>query len=524
MAEKLIIKNEDDIGRFVTYVNEKIINISNAKMALKKFNVLEKSLQEYGSELIDEIVQELLSSSPVFYHMTELVFKEFSEKKDEEKKKIIQNSKLLMSALTQYYESIQEKTNDYVFDECSDDVKLITDEELLNMISECSCDDALHIYLQEINRIPLLTSEEEYSLALAVARGDKNAKKKFTESNLRLVVSRAKYYQHRGLSLLDLIQEGNLGLMEAVERFDVTKGRKFSTYATWWIRKVIQEAIDNKGRNIRIPIYQSRRLIKVNYAIDFLTVKLQRKPKIAEIACELGWPIDVIKQLFIIKDDTISTNCPAGEDGEDELGDFVVDSNQSFNPEEQFIRASLISQVAELLNNSNLTDHEREVIELRFGFHNNKPMTLEAIGKKFHLTKERVRQIEANALSKLRKTEPIKSMIKERRILELSMQAQKNSDISINFDSPRMLEPIYEYFVDYSNEEVNGIILELDFEDYNLLLSVYKNGIINPVLSPLDDRQIKKFQKLLNKMTKLLCSAPKSNSTPNQKIRQLLNN
>ena len=130
MAEKLIIKNEDDIGRFVTYVNEKFTNISNAKMALKKFNVLEKSLQEYGSELIDEIVQELLSSSPVFYHMTELVFKEFSEKKDEEKKKIIQNSKLLMSALTQYYESIQEKTNDYVFDECSDDVKLITDEEL----------------------------------------------------------------------------------------------------------------------------------------------------------------------------------------------------------------------------------------------------------------------------------------------------------------------------------------------------------------------------------------------------------
>lgn len=515
MIKKQTIKPKENIAQFITYVNECFANISDVKMALKKFNLLASTLQEYDNELVNDIIQELLNSNSNFYNVTELVFKEYSKQKDESKIKEICNCKLLMNALTQYYELIQMETNNN-FDDI-DDEKLMTDKELNDMINASSCEDLLHIYLQEISRIPLLTSDEEYNLALKVAEGDKNTIKKFTESNLRLVVSLAKYYQNRGLSLLDLIQEGNIGLMKAVQKFDVTRGGKFSTYATWWIKKEIIDAVNKKGRNIRISIYKLQQLAKLNETVEKLTAHLHRQPKKTEIANELNWPISLIEELYIIKDDTTSINSPVGEDGEDELGDYIAAPDKIYNPEEIFMKASTMSYISDLLNSTDLTDRERKILELRFGFYDDRQWTLEEIGQECAISKERVRQIGEKILKKIRNNPNIKAIIKTRRKSELSRQIQTNDSYTgADFDNQNGIKPLYEYFVNYSKEQVNEVILELDFDDYNLLLSIYKNGIINPVLTPISDKQLKKFNELLKRMQKLLNSA--FAEKPKQKI------
>jgi RNA polymerase primary sigma factor len=258
--------------------------------------------------------------------------------------------------------------------------------------------DSLRLYLREIGKVPLLTADQEVSLAKRIERGDMAAKTAMTEANLRLVVSIAKGYLGRGLSFLDLIQEGSLGLIRAVEKFDYRKGYKFSTYATWWIRQAVTRAIADKARTIRIPVHMVEKLNKVVHIERQLVQRLGREPRPDEIAEELEITTDEVREILRMAQHPVSLEKPVGEEEESELGDFVQDEN-SESPDEA---ASLTLRRTDIDNAlSSLPDRERQVIELRFGLNGQQPCTLEEVGKAFGVTRERIRQIENNTLKKL---------------------------------------------------------------------------------------------------------------------------
>jgi RNA polymerase primary sigma factor len=258
--------------------------------------------------------------------------------------------------------------------------------------------DSLRLYLREIGKVPLLTADQEVSLAKRIERGDMAAKTAMTEANLRLVVSIAKGYLGRGLSFLDLIQEGSLGLIRAVEKFDYRKGYKFSTYATWWIRQAVTRAIADKARTIRIPVHMVEKLNKVVHIERQLVQRLGREPRPDEIAEELEMTTDEVREILRMAQHPVSLEKPIGEEEESELGDFVQDEN-SESPDEA---ASLTLRRTDIDNAlSSLPDRERQVIELRFGLNGQQPCTLEEVGKAFGVTRERIRQIENNTLKKL---------------------------------------------------------------------------------------------------------------------------
>ena len=262
-----------------------------------------------------------------------------------------------------------------------------------------SLDDPVRMYLKEIGKIPLLTPEEESELAKRMDEGDETVKQQLVEANLRLVVSIAKRYVGRGMLFLDLIQEGNLGLIKAVEKFDYTKGFKFSTYATWWIRQAITRAIADQARTIRIPVHMVETINKVVRARRTLTQELGREPSNKEIAEMLGEDEDRVTEIMSFSQDPVSMEAPVGDEDDSHLGDFVQDSN-ALSPEENAIAEMRNKQIS--LAMKDLTDREQEVITLRFGLDGNQPHTLEEVGQMFHVTRERIRQIEAKALRKLR--------------------------------------------------------------------------------------------------------------------------
>lgn len=259
--------------------------------------------------------------------------------------------------------------------------------------------DPVRNYLREIGRVPLLKPEEEYELAKKVAEGSREAKQKLIEANLRLVVSIAKRYIGRGLPFLDLIQEGNKGLIRATEKYDYQRGFKFSTYATWWIRQAITRAIADQARTIRIPVHMVETINKVYRATRQLTQKLGYEPSAAEIAQELDIPVSKVKTVFKISQGTASLQAPVGEDGDSVLGDFIEDSVQ-LSPYEEASRELLKENIDEVL--SSLTDREAKVLRMRFSLDGDQPHTLEEVGRHFGVTRERIRQIEAKALRKLK--------------------------------------------------------------------------------------------------------------------------
>ena len=271
-------------------------------------------------------------------------------------------------------------------------------------------DDTVRLYLREIGKIPLLKPEEEHELAMKILKGDKKAKNKMVESNMRLVVSIAKRYSGRGLDLLDLIQEGNTGLLRAVEKFDPDKGFKFSTYATWWIRQAITRAIADQARTIRIPVHMVETINKVLRATRKLTNELNREPTTDEIAKEIGMEPEKVDYVMKIKQDIASLDATAGKDGDDEdsvLGDFVEDEDRE-SPEDAAANQLLKEQIAQIL--TTLSEREQKIIKLRFGIGGGRPHTLEEVGAEFSVTRERIRQIEAKALSKLRKNKDTKKL------------------------------------------------------------------------------------------------------------------
>ncbi len=262
-----------------------------------------------------------------------------------------------------------------------------------------SVDDPVRMYLKEIGKVPLLSPDEEIELAKKIELGDEAAKKKLAEANLRLVVSIAKRYVGRGMQLLDLIQEGNLGLIKAVEKFDYRKGYKFSTYATWWIRQAITRAIADQARTIRIPVHMVETINRLGRTQRQLVQKLGREATPEELAKELDMPVDRVREIMKISQDPVSLETPIGEEEDSHLGDFIQDDNVEV-PADAATYTLLHEQLMEVL--STLTEREQKVLRLRFGLDDGRPRTLEEVGRQFNVTRERIRQIEAKALRKLR--------------------------------------------------------------------------------------------------------------------------
>ncbi len=310
--------------------------------------------------------------------------------------------------LEKLYETIEQQGIEIVedFDDLKiDDIDLSIDDNKENDTpaptgeQSVTVDDPVKVYLKEIGRVPLLSSEEEVDLAIRISNGDVAAKQRLSEANLRLVVSIAKRYLGRGMQFLDLIQEGNLGLIKAVEKFDYTKGFKFSTYATWWIRQAITRAIADQARTIRIPVHMVETINKVKKVQSQLLHQNGHEPSPDEIAEEIDMPVDKVREIMRVAQEPVSLETPIGEEEDSHLGDFIPD-NDAPAPADAASHTMLREQLADVL--STLTPREAKVLKLRFGLEDGRSRTLEEVGKEFNVTRERIRQIEAKALRKLR--------------------------------------------------------------------------------------------------------------------------
>ncbi len=354
--------------------SEKLVEL--LELAKKKKNVLE--YQE---------ISDFFKDSPLEVDQMEKVF-DFLEASGVDVLRITDNSgdELLLD-------------NDMDMDGMEDEEEVELDKIDLSVPEGVSIEDPVRMYLKEIGKVSLLSADEEIELAKRMEKGDKAAKKRLAEANLRLVVSIAKRYVGRGMLFLDLIQEGNLGLIKAVEKFDYRKGYKFSTYATWWIRQAITRAIADQARTIRIPVHMVETINKLIRVSRQLLQELGREPTPEEIAEEMDMPVDRVREILKISQEPVSLETPIGEEEDSHLGDFIQDDNVPV-PADAAAFTLLKEQLVEVL--STLTDREQKVLRLRFGLDDGRARTLEEVGKEFNVTRERIRQIEAKALRKLR--------------------------------------------------------------------------------------------------------------------------
>ena len=354
--------------------SEKLVEL--LELAKKKKNVLE--YQE---------ISDFFKDSPLEVDQMEKVF-DFLEASGVDVLRITENSgdELLLD-------------NDMDMDGMEDEEEVELDKIDLSVPEGVSIEDPVRMYLKEIGKVSLLSADEEIELAKRMEKGDEAAKKRLAEANLRLVVSIAKRYVGRGMLFLDLIQEGNLGLIKAVEKFDYRKGYKFRTYATWWIRQAITRAIADQARTIRIPVHMVETINKLIRVSRQLLQELGREPTPEEIAEEMDMPVDRVREILKISQEPVSLETPIGEEEDSHLGDFIQDDNVPV-PADAAAFTLLKEQLVEVL--STLTDREQKVLRLRFGLDDGRARTLEEVGKEFNVTRERIRQIEAKALRKLR--------------------------------------------------------------------------------------------------------------------------
>ena len=327
---------------------------------------------------------------------------------------LIVDMDLDVETLENFYTAIEESKIEIVDDLLSENIESIiespTKEEgdgTSGAAASDNNDDPVKVYLKEIGKVPLLTPEEEIDLAMRIAENDEAAKRRLSEANLRLVVSIAKRYVGRGMQFLDLIQEGNLGLIKAADKFDYTKGFKFSTYATWWIRQAITRAIADQARTIRIPVHMVETINKVKKANSQLLHENGRDPTPEEIAERLGMPADKVREILRVAQEPVSLETPIGEEEDSHLGDFIPDDT-SLSPIDAATMDALKRDLAAVLKT--LTDREASVLRMRFGLDDGQPKTLEEVGTKFGVTRERIRQIEAKALRKLKHPSRIKKL------------------------------------------------------------------------------------------------------------------
>ena len=369
-------------------------DIDGANESVKKVNEVEKNknakVDEQTSEKIKNLLKEAKKSGKITYE-------DLANQLDDV------NPEQMDSVFDAFEEIGVDLTDDFDVEPDVEDLKEVENLKL-DQITDTSfegisVDDPVRMYLREIGRIPLLTYEEELDLAQKILDGDEDAKQKLAESNLRLVVSIAKKYVGRGMLFLDLIQEGNMGLMKAVEKFDYTKGFKFSTYATWWIKQAITRAIADQARTIRIPVHMVETINKLIRTSRHLLQQLGREPTPEEIAAEMEIPVERVAEIQKIAQDPVSLETPIGEEDDSHLGDFIQDE-ESPAPHDAASYTMLREQLEEVMNT--LTPREAKVLKLRFGLEDGKSRTLEEVGKEFNVTRERIRQIEAKALRKLR--------------------------------------------------------------------------------------------------------------------------
>lgn len=405
-------------------------------------------------------------------------------------------------------------------------------------LEEAKLPDSTQLYLKEIGNLPLLSPEEEIELASKVLAKDEEAKKLFIERNLKLVVSIAKRYVGRGLPFIDLIQEGNIGLITAVDKFDGSRGIKFSTYATYWIIQAITRTIANKGRNIRIPVHIQEKMFKFKRTCFDLAAKLNRQPSLAEIAKEMQISIDEANKLQQLQRDTVSINQIIGEDEDCELEDFIPATEET--PEEIAITTNLQNQVRELLENGILTPNEVTILFKRFGFDNQPPLILEEIAEEMQITRERVRQIEARAIMKLRNSYQINDFaeymqhpeqaLKQLKSFREQYASQRGYITKLFSDECRRERrrgeknnmtrerTIYDYFNQYTKEQVDTMLEKLSEEELKLVHARYGEDLTYPTFGKLTREQSPKFHNhLVPKMKKLLANPDQVRKTRNKK-------
>jgi len=383
------------------FINSNIKLKKTKNESIKQLLLLSKFLEQINFELEISILEELLCENETLISIIKTIINKKQITQDELNNYTDNNNVLILLELfcSKNKIEIKEETENKII-EYNDDEYDISDSTYTS--------DSVKMYLREATRFELLTREEEQHLAKLIKSGDSEAKAKLAEHNLRLVVSIAKKYIGRGMLFLDLIQEGNIGLMTAVDRFDPDKGYKFSTYATWWIRQAITRGIADKGRAIRVPVYMGDKYRKIVKATNDLTISLGREPTVEELAKEMKTTVKKIMKTYQSFSEIASLDVSIGDDTDSELINFIKDDKH--NIENDYLNTDLINSVHELLESVNLTDRERKVIELRFGLIDGNVLTLEEIGKQFDLTRERIRQIEAKALKKLRHNSKIRSL------------------------------------------------------------------------------------------------------------------
>ena len=372
-------------------MKEKIKEDNKAKKATKKEAKVETKTEEQIKDEVKDIVEKAKDGKMTY---AELATKLDNINPEEIDKVFDKFEEIGVDILADEFEEEEPDLEDLKEVE---DIKV--DDNSFASLDGINVDDPVRMYLREIGKIPLLTYEEELDLAQKVLEGDEEAKKKLSESNLRLVVSIAKKYVGRGMLFLDLIQEGNMGLIKAVEKFDYKKGYKFSTYATWWIRQAITRAIADQARTIRIPVHMVETINKLIRTSRLLLQRLGREPSPEEIAEELEMPVEKVMEIQKIAQDPVSLETPIGEEDDSHLGDFIQDDD-SPAPQDAAAYTMLKEQLEEVMGT--LTPREAKVLKLRFGLEDGKARTLEEVGKEFDVTRERIRQIEAKALRKLR--------------------------------------------------------------------------------------------------------------------------
>ena len=383
LMSKNLFKDQESIIKTINeYCNKNLTKASNFNSIIKFYKDLNSILNKNEYTINPNIIIELLNN-PLINNSITLIYQTYEAEIKSDRLNRKTNNQTLITFIETYC--------------LINDIEIKSEQEAPEPIYSL---DGIGQYLKETRNIPLLTQQEEIELQKRIESGDEDAKRLFIESNLRLVVSIAKKYIDKGLALDDLIQEGNIGLMIAVDRFDYKKGFRFSTYATWWIRQAITRAIADKGRTIRVPVHMVEKLSIINRKIEHLKTELNREPTRQEILEELGLTSEEMETIEKLQQEPLSLNAKIGEDADTEL-ESLIPSEENLM-EEDYINSTIPEQIRKVLNSVNLKEREREVIYLRYGLTGEKPKTLEEVGKIFHVTRERIRQIEAAALRKIR--------------------------------------------------------------------------------------------------------------------------
>ena len=495
------------------YINSRTKKMNNINDIIKQFEKYNKFFEAYNFIPNPDLLIDLLNNNKIYYKMTEILVKKNKKEITSGNSEIIFNNTLIVSTVDTYcmLNNIEIKEEEIEIEEDS------SSEIVTNSVTT---------YLREIGNKPILSKEEEISLAKRISEGDNLAKEKLIECNLKLVVSIARRYYNRGLPFLDLIQEGNLGLMTAVEKYEVERGFKFSTYATWWIRQGITRALADKGRNVGIPVHLHEKIMVLNKISSDLEKVLGREPTAAEIANEMNISLTKVSELLKLKQDTISINSMVGDDGDTELENFIPASPTT--PEDEAIDNTLNENVKQLLEECNLKPREMEVLMYRYGFYDGGPMTLEEIGKIYNITRERVRQVESRALMKIRRSRYVKEFAvftqnpeeSKARIEEFREKYRESKNPYKSFlksdgrtkekendNMPKPLKTIYQYFKEYTKEQVDAMLTKLTEEERALVTLRYGNDLNNPVPGKISTDEVTKFYGcLVPKMKRLLAN------------------